>query len=248
MGGSPKGLYRARRPIPTIGWLPATLHHRTEPTIELTDSAPRRDPASGPASPAAGACPAERGQALVEFAAVLLPILLVVVATIQFGLLFGANVTLTNAAREGARAGTVYLYDTSLTNARTTNDRNRCTEITRAVRGSFGIMSTTAPNFSAADTCASATVSDLNGDGLNDRITNGDIVVSYCSASTTAGTSCPSIDSAASFCTRTDPAGCMVRVQVTYRSDIIVPLIGELLSTDAGGRFVQRAVAVMVVN
>ena len=54
---------------------------------------------------------APRGQALVEFAAVLLPIMLVVVAIIQFGLIFGANVTLTNAAREAARAATIVRYD-----------------------------------------------------------------------------------------------------------------------------------------
>ncbi|HEX6654616.1 MAG TPA: TadE family protein, partial [Candidatus Limnocylindria bacterium] len=48
--------------------------------------------------------PAEpRGQALVEFAVVLMPVLLLIVGIIQFGLLFSANVTLTNAAREGAR-------------------------------------------------------------------------------------------------------------------------------------------------
>ncbi len=52
-----------------------------------------------------------RGQAMVEFALVLLPVLLIVVAIIQFGLLFGAQVTITNAAREGARVGTVYVYD-----------------------------------------------------------------------------------------------------------------------------------------
>lgn len=191
---------------------------------------------------------AERGQALVEFAAVLLPIMLIVVATIQFGLLFGANVTLTNAAREGARAGTIHLYDSSLPNARLANDRNRCTAVATAARGAFGIMSTSAPNFSSGATCASATVSDLNGDGLADTITNGDIVIGYCSASTTAGTACPSVGVASSFCTRTDPAGCMIRVEVAYRSDIIVPLIGDLLATDAGGRFVQRSVAVMVIN
>jgi hypothetical protein len=37
-------------------------------------------------------------------------------------------------------------------------------------------------------------------------------------------------------------------VTLTYRSDIIVPFMGEILSTDAGGRFVQRATATMVVN
>ncbi|MGH2357991.1 MAG: TadE family protein, partial [Candidatus Limnocylindria bacterium] len=57
------------------------------------------------------------GQAMVEFAAVILPILLILVAVIQFGLLFGANVTLTNAAREGARAATIFVYDNGGTRA-----------------------------------------------------------------------------------------------------------------------------------
>ena len=35
---------------------------------------------------------------------------------------------------------------------------------------------------------------------------------------------------------------------LTYRSDIVVPLIGALLSTDGNGRFVQTATATMVVN
>ena len=52
-----------------------------------------------------------RGQAMVEFAAVLLPMLLIVVGIIQFGLLFGANVTLTNAAREAARAATISQFN-----------------------------------------------------------------------------------------------------------------------------------------
>src|SRR5262245_41121318 len=46
----------------------------------------------------------ESGQALVEFALVL-P--LIVFAIIDFGRIYQANVTLTNAAREGARLGTV---------------------------------------------------------------------------------------------------------------------------------------------
>ena len=64
-----------------------------------------------PAVPAGEPRPRERGQAMVEFAAVLLPVLLIVVGIIQFGLLFGANVTLTNAAREAARAATIESVD-----------------------------------------------------------------------------------------------------------------------------------------
>ena len=71
-----------------------------------------------------------RGQALVEFAAVLLPMLLLIVGVIQFGLLFGANVTMTNAAREAARAATIYVYDNSHT--KTWNDAERCGDDHRA--------------------------------------------------------------------------------------------------------------------
>jgi hypothetical protein len=37
-------------------------------------------------------------------------------------------------------------------------------------------------------------------------------------------------------------------VEIRYHSDIVVPLITDLLSTDGGGRFLQRAIATMVVN
>ena len=78
-----------------------------------------------PAVPAGEPRPRERGQAMVEFAAVLLPVLLIVVGIIQFGLLFGANVTLTNAVRESARAATIQTYDINET--RSANDLARCT-------------------------------------------------------------------------------------------------------------------------
>jgi hypothetical protein len=39
-----------------------------------------------------------------------------------------------------------------------------------------------------------------------------------------------------------------VQVSLTYRSDIIVPLIGPLLATDGDGRFVQSVTATMVMN
>jgi hypothetical protein len=42
--------------------------------------------------------------------------------------------------------------------------------------------------------------------------------------------------------------GCLVRVEIRYHSDIVVPLIGDLLATDGGGRFLSRAMATMVVN
>ncbi len=74
----------------------------------------------------------ESGQSLVEFALLLLPLLMVVFGIIKFGILFGQYVTLTNATAYGARtlavdrgAGTgppnaCALAETALDNAATT--------------------------------------------------------------------------------------------------------------------------------
>jgi hypothetical protein len=39
-----------------------------------------------------------------------------------------------------------------------------------------------------------------------------------------------------------------IELSLAYRADIIVPIIGALLSTDTNGRFLQQASATMVVN
>lgn len=180
---------------------------------------------------------------MVEFATVLLPILLLIVAIIQFGLLFGANVTLTNAAREAARAATIARFDIEL--PRATNDLDRCTAALDAARNSFGLMTASAPNFSSTRPCPSSSATDLNGDGLHDRWVNGDLTMTLCSSMATPTSPCPTTGT---YCGLNDPTGCLVQVTLTYRSDIIVPIIGELLAKDAGGRFVQTARATMVVN
>jgi Flp pilus assembly protein TadG len=185
----------------------------------------------------------ERGQAMVEFAAVLLPILLIVVAIIQFGLILGANVTLTNAAREGARAATIARY--SVEDSRAVNDLDRCTAALDAARQSFGIMTAASPNFVVTRPCPAGSATDLNGDGLHDQWVNGDLTVTLCASMATPTSPCPTTGT---YCTADDPVGCLVQITLVYRSDIIVPLIGGLLPTDGSGRFVQRSVATMVVN
>jgi len=190
--------------------------------------------------------PADRhraGQALVEFAAVLLPALLIIVGIIQLGLIFGANVTLTNAARESGRAATVQPFDNS--RSRSVNDLDRCTAALDAARQSFGLMTAASPHFVATRPCPSGSASDLNGDGLHDRWINGDITITLCESMASPSAPCPTTGT---YCATTDPAGCLVQVTLTYRSDIIVPLIGGILTTDAGGRFVQHARATMVIN
>lgn len=189
-------------------------------------------------SPAASA-----GQALVEFAAVLLPILLIVVGIIQFGLIFGANVTLTNATREAARSATIVRYD--IASSRAVNDITRCTETLDAALQSFGILAGTSPNFVVTRPCPAGSATDLNGDGLADRWVNGDLTLTLCTGVTTPTSPCPTTGT---YCATQDPVGCLVQVSLTYRSDIIVPLIGVLLPTDANGRFIQSVTATMVVN
>ncbi|MCC6617821.1 MAG: pilus assembly protein, partial [Chloroflexi bacterium] len=126
-------------------------------------------------------CPTHpRGQALVEFAAVLLPILLVIVGIIQFGLIFGANVTLTNAVREAARTATIQRYD--VVASRAVNDIDRCTATLDAALQSFGILTVSSPNFVVTRPCPAGSATDLNGDGLADRWVNGDLTMTLCTA------------------------------------------------------------------
>lgn len=183
------------------------------------------------------------GQALVEFAFVLLPILLLIVGIVQFGLLFGASVTLTNAAREGARAGSIHVYDYSIaSNTRYKNDAARCGAVVEAATDAFGMLSTSSPHFSApltAGACPTPT---------SDILVNGDVTVSYCDHVTTPDGDCPDTTDPDTACVKDTHEGCLIRVTITYRSDIIVPFIGALLDTDANGRFIQRATATMVVN
>lgn len=182
-----------------------------------------------------------RGQALVEFAAVLLPVLLLIVGVVQFGLLFGASVTLTNAARESTRAATIYVYDNQHTKA--WNDAERCGEAVAAAQQSLGFLSTSSPHFSVTVTGTGACPTPA-GDGQ----VNGDLEITYCDHVTTPDGDCPDGTDPDTTCVPDEREACLVRVTLTYRSDIIVPLIGALLNTDANGRFIQRATATMVVN
>jgi Flp pilus assembly protein TadG len=184
---------------------------------------------------------APRGQALVEFAAVLLPVLLLIVGIIQFGLLFGASVTLTNAARESARAATIYIYDNSHTKA--WNDAERCGEAVEAAQQALGFLSASTPHFTVT----------LNGTGAcptpsGDGQTNGDLTITYCDHVTTPDGDCPDGTDPDTTCIPDTREGCLVRITLTYRSDVIVPFIGGLIGTDVNGRFVQTATATMVVN
>jgi Flp pilus assembly protein TadG len=92
----------------------------------------------------------EQGAAAVEFA-LLLPILLVVLlGTIEFGLAFFTQEVLTNASREGARAGiiqavpkpTIGAIQTVVTNYLTTAGINTANIISNNVTGAGGTFGT----------------------------------------------------------------------------------------------------------
>lgn len=157
---------------------------------------------------------ASRGQAMVEFAAVLLPLILIVVGIIQFGFLFAAYVGVSNAAREGARSGTIYVYNPQLTQS--ANDAARCSVILATSQQS---LDTGVPGQFSGSCATSAG--------------GGDLAISYPDAAT---------------CTNQPRKGCRVRVQVTYRQPIFVPLIGGLIGADASNRVGFSANVTMVVN
>jgi len=182
---------------------------------------------------------AGRGQALVEFVAVLMPLMLIVVGIIQFGLLYGAHVTLTNAAREGARAGTIYVYD--YTETAFWNDAHRCGAVLTAATESFGLLDDASPHFSATLTSGACPTPSST------TLVNGDVTVSYCASASTSDP-CPDPGDSLTNCVTDTREGCLIRVEISYHSDVVVPLISALLSTDGGGRFFQRATTTMVVN
>jgi hypothetical protein len=200
--------------------------------------------ASMPDSPVDGPRPAQRGQAMVEFAAVLLPLLVVIVGIVQFGLILGASVSLTNAAREGAREATIFRYNAADGNS--SEGVERCSTAIEAATSAFGFLSTSSPHFSASTPCPGGV--DLNGDGLHDLWQNGDVEVSFCAGGTAPGSECPDTSDADTYCTVDSGKGCLVRVQLTYNQSLVVPLLDAILDGDGNGLFELRADAAMVIN
>jgi Flp pilus assembly protein TadG len=166
--------------------------------------------------------PAERGQSLVEFALVMMPLFIILLGIIQFGFIFNSYVTITNASREGARLGTVYVYDSSLSKAQ--NDLARNNAIKDSVLASMNLLSKVAPNFTTGSTWTQS--------GLT--FTNGDLVVTYANPAAVLETDAR--------------VGQQVTVRAQYHQDLIIPLIAQLLPRDANGRLGLTSEITMVVN
>jgi Flp pilus assembly protein TadG len=165
---------------------------------------------------------AERGQSLVEFSLVLMPLFLILLGIIQFGFIFNTYVTMTNAARDAARLGTVYVYDRTLTKAQ--NDLARNNSIKTQVMSSMNVLSTTSPHFITSGTWTQS--------GLT--FTNGDLVITY---------------EVPSDVTDSDPrTGERVTVNATYHQDLVIPLVSIFLPKDSNGRMNLGGVVTMVIN
>ena len=145
----------------------------------------------------------ERGQSLVEFALVLMPLFVILLAIIQFGFIFNAYVTITNATREGARNGTVYVYDAAGSKAQ--NDLARNDFIKTSLLASMNLLAKTSPNFATGSTWTQS----------GDTFTNGDLVVTYVLPSGTLDTDAR--------------VGQQITVRATYHQDLVIPIIPQFL-------------------
>ncbi|MEO6206487.1 MAG: TadE/TadG family type IV pilus assembly protein [Candidatus Limnocylindrales bacterium] len=163
-----------------------------------------------------------RGQSLVEFALVLVPLFLILLGIIQFGFIFNSYVTITNASREGARTGTVYIYDGAYSKLQ--NDKARNDTIQASLIVSMNLLIKTAPNFSTSTTWTQS----------GQTFTNGDLVVAYVVPSGVTDTD--------------SRVGQHVTVRATYHQDLIIPLIAQLLPRDTNGRFGMGSEVTMVIN
>ena len=168
----------------------------------------------------------EEGQSLVEFSLILAPLLFLLLGIIQFGFVFNAYVTVSTAAREAAREGSIYVYDRTITQS--ANDAVRNTRIRSALLASLNGLAKTAPNFTNGSTWTSTT------SGTTVTYINGDISVSY----TLPGT-----------VTANEPRqGYRVTVRATYHQDLVIPLVSGFLPQDVNGRLPLAGEVTMVIN
>jgi Flp pilus assembly protein TadG len=164
----------------------------------------------------------EAGQSLVEFSLIVLPLFLLLLAIIQFGLIFNTYVTITNAAREAARYGTIYEYDRMLTKSQ--NDLLRNEAVKASLLSSMNLLGKAAPQFSTGMTWTQS----------GTTFTNGDLVIRYVLPS---------------GITETEPrVGQQVTVRAVYHQDLVIPLIDIFLPKDAGGRMSLTGEVTMVIN
>lgn len=148
--------------------------------------------------------------------------MLILLGIIQFGFIFNAYVTLTNASREAAREGSIYVYDRTLTKAQ--NDTARNNQIKSSLTASMNLLTKTAPNFTTGTTWSQS----------GQTFSNGDLTVAYVIPTGV---------------TDSEPrTGQQVTVSAVYHQDLLIPLISALLPKDGGGRLALTGQVTMVIN
>jgi Flp pilus assembly protein TadG len=167
----------------------------------------------------------EAGQSLVEFSLILFPFFLILLAIIQFGFIFNTYVTMTNAARDGARLGTIYVFDRGY--SKDENDLARNEAIKASVLASMSMLGKSAPQFTNNGTWTQS------GTATDPVFTQGDLVISY------------ALNGQLDSDSRTRET---ITVRATYHEDLIVPMISNFLPKDAGGRLTLTGVVTMVIN
>lgn len=166
----------------------------------------------------------EAGQSLVEFSLILFPLFFVLLGIIQFGLIFNTYVTMTNAARDAARLGTIYVYTRESGETQATNDLARNESVKTQVLQSMNMLGKISPYFTTGATWTQS----------GSTYTNGDLVITY--ALPTGVTN------------NETRSGQELTVRTTYHQDLVVPIIPLFLPRDGNGRFTVVAEVTMVIN
>ncbi len=188
---------------------------------------------------------AEDGQNIVEFA-LLLPLLMyILMGIIQFGFIFAAYLTLNNAVREGARWGSIYVYDGNRNLAQ--NDAARNDGIVDRIIQARGILAMAArgsatSNFStvangqlAGTSCPEQTPTPVSGAWYGAVTADPDLTICY---------SIPTGVSA------NDPRrGYYLDVQAWYHQLVFVPLLDQFLPNDPvkGAQWIRLPARITIV-
>jgi len=102
----------------------------------------------------------QRGVAAVEFALILIPLVLLVFGTIEFSTLLYDKAVVTNASREGARAGIVYSYPDRIADGEIVNVVNAyCSSRMISLGGSSSVSTTITREGNASGDDLTVTVS-----------------------------------------------------------------------------------------
>lgn len=169
-----------------------------------------------------GAQRRDRGQALVEFSLVLVPLMMLFMGIIQFGLLFSSQLGLINSTREGARYGATLITDGSNLGSSTT--------------AGSPIYNVYCYTLGMDGNGAACSIGGVTQAGTLGRAMPGYNPNNVCRAS---GGACGTAATSVTYCYFPNPDGktysLRLNVTVAYRHPLIVPLISSIVDGIDGG-------------